>query len=93
MYYTAGLSRQISKVDGSIIWKRRGRTRRGNAIVLEFVILVAAMRSRKLMLAAEILFAMLAFKRQEIDEAAVLSGTLVSDREESGRRCRSRSHG
>jgi hypothetical protein len=61
--------------------------------VLEFIILVATVRGRKPMLVAELLFAMLAFERQEIDEAAVLSGTLMANREESGRRCRSRSHG
>ena len=39
------------------------------------------------MFAAELLFAMLAVERQEIDEVAVLSGALVSDGEEFFRLC------
>ena len=46
------------------------------------VVFIALVRSGKIMLATELLVAMLAFERQEIDEVAVLSGTLVSNGEE-----------
>ena len=46
------------------------------------VVFIALVRSGQIMLATELLVAMLAFERQEIDEVAVLSGTLVSNREE-----------
>ena len=47
------------------------------------VILVALVGGGKVMIATELMFTMLAFERQEIDEVAVLGGTLVSNREES----------
>ena len=46
------------------------------------VVFIALVRSGQIMLATELLVAMLAFERQEIDEVAVLSGTLVSNCEE-----------
>jgi hypothetical protein len=55
--------------------------------VLAFVILVALVGGGEVMFAAELLFAMLAVERQEIDEVAVLSGALVSDSEEFFRLC------
>ena len=58
-----------------------------------FVILVTFVGSGEVMLATELVLAMLAFERQEIDEAAVLSGTLVSNGEESGRRFGGSRHG
>lgn len=61
--------------------------------MLVFVILVALVGSGEVMLATELLFAMLAFEREEIDEAAVLSGALVANCEESSRRFRGCSHG
>lgn len=60
--------------------------------MLEFVILVAFVGSREVMVATELSLAMLAFERQEIDEVAVLSRTLVSDGEEPSRQFRRRSH-
>ena len=45
------------------------------------------------MLATELLFAVLACERQEIDEITVLRGALVSDCEKSGRRFRGCDHG
>jgi hypothetical protein len=54
--------------------------------MLELIVVGTFVGSGKVVLAAELLFAVLAFERQEIDEAAVLSGTLVSDGEESSRR-------
>lgn len=63
----------------------RGLTGRCYTIVFTFVILVAVMRSGEVMLATELLVAMLAFEREEVDEAAVLGGTLVPDCEESTR--------
>ena len=60
--------------------------------MLEFVILVAFVGGGEVMVAAELSLAMLAFERQEIDEVAVLSRTLVPDGEESSRQFRSRSH-
>lgn len=44
-----------------------------HTIVLAFVILVAFVGSGEVMVATELLFAMLTFERQEIDEVAVLS--------------------
>jgi len=61
--------------------------------VLAFVILVALVGSGEVMLATELLFAMLAFEREEINEATVLSGALVANCEESSRRFRGCSHG
>jgi len=61
--------------------------------MLKFVVLVALVGCGEIMVATELLFAMLAFERQEIDEAAVLSGALVSDGEESSRRFGCCSHG
>ena len=46
------------------------------------VVFIALVRGGQIMLATELLVAMLAFERQEIDEVAVLSGTLVSNCEE-----------
>ena len=46
------------------------------------VVFIALVRSGQIMLATELLVAMLAFERQEIDEVAVLSRTLVSNCEE-----------
>ena len=57
------------------------------------VVFIALVRSGKIMLATELLVAMLAFERQEIDEVAVLSGTLVSNGEEPSRRLRGCGHG
>ena len=51
--------------------------------MLTFIILVALVGSGEVVLATELLFAMLAFKGEEIDEAAVLSGALVPNCEES----------
>lgn len=42
------------------------------------------MGTGELVLVTELLFAVAAFEGQEIDEATVLSGALVSDGEESG---------
>jgi hypothetical protein len=68
---------------------RRGEelTRWRHTIVLVFVILVALVGGGKVMFATEIVFAMLAFEGQEIDEVAVLSGALVPDGEECSRVC------
>ena len=51
-----------------------------------FVVLVALVGSGEVMLATELVLAMLAFERQKIDDIAVLSGALVSNGEESRRR-------
>ena len=69
-----------------------GLTRWCHTIMLTFVILVALVGSREVMLATELLFAMLTFEGQEIDETAVLSGALVSDCEKPGRRFRGCGH-
>lgn len=61
--------------------------------MFEFIVLGTVVRGRNLVLAAELLFAMATLVRQKVDEIAVLSGTLVSDCEEPGRRFRSCSHG
>lgn len=50
--------------------------------MLELIVLLALVRCGKVVLATELPFTMLAFERQEIDEATVLGGTLVSDVEE-----------
>jgi len=47
-------------------------TRWGNAVVLAFVILLAFVGSGKVMLATELVVAMLTLERQEIDGVAVL---------------------
>jgi len=60
--------------------------------VLVLVILVAFVGSGKVMLATELVFAMLTLERQEIDEVAVLSGALVSNGEEPSRRFRGAGH-
>jgi len=61
--------------------------------MLMFVILVALVGSGEVVLATELVFTMLAFKREEINEVAVLSGALVPDCEESSRRFRGWGHG
>lgn len=61
--------------------------------MFELIILGTVVRGRSPVLAAELLFAMLTFVRQKVDEVAVLSGTLMSDCEELGCRFRSCSHG
>lgn len=48
-----------------------------------FIVLAALVGSGEVMLAAELLFAMLTFEGQEVDEAAVLGGALVSNGEEA----------
>ena len=48
-------------------------TRRSDAIVLAFVVFLAFVGSGKVMLATELVLAMLAPERQEVDEVAVLS--------------------
>ena len=60
-------------------------TGRCHTIVFTFVILGAVVGSREVMLATELLLAMLAFEREEIDKVAVLGRTLVPDCEESTR--------
>jgi hypothetical protein len=78
-------------------WRRDRRceelTRWGHTIVLKFIVLVTLVGCGKIMLATELLLAMLTFERQEIDEAAVLSGALVSNGEESSRRFGGCRHG
>ena len=59
-------------------------TRGGHTIMLELIVLGALVGSGKIVLATELVFAVLAFERQEIDEVTELSGTLVSYGEESG---------
>ena len=71
----------------------RGLTRWGHTIVFEFIILGTVVGGRNPVLAAKLLFTMLTFVRQKVDEVAVLSGALVSDREEPSRRFRCCSHG
>ena len=61
--------------------------------MLELIVLATVVRSGKVVLATELLFAVLAFERQEVDEIAVLSGTLVSNGEEPSRRLRCCGHG
>ena len=58
-----------------------------------FVVLAALVGGGEVMLATEVLFAVLAFEGQEIDEAAVLGGALVSNGEESSRRFGGGRHG
>lgn len=74
---------RISKLAGG--QNKEEPTGRGHAIVLELIVLGAVVGSGEKVLPAELEFAVLAFERQEIDEAAVLSGTLVSNVEEPGR--------
>ena len=60
--------------------------------MLELIVLATVVRSGKIVLATELLFAVLAFERQEVDEIAVLSGTLVSNGEKPSRRLRGCGH-
>ena len=66
--------KRISKPGGDIgIQVGEGLTGWGNTIMLALVILLALVGGRKVMLATELVFAMLTFERQEIDKVAVLS--------------------
>ena len=53
--------------------------------MLTLVVLATLVGSGEVMLATELLFAMVTFERQEIDEVAVLGGALVSNGEEFSR--------
>lgn len=61
--------------------------------MLALVILLTFVGGRKVMLATELVFAMLTLERQEIDEVAVLSRALVSNGEEPSRRFGGGGHG
>jgi hypothetical protein len=63
-------------------------TRRGYPVVFGLIVLATLVSGRQIVLSTELLFAVLTFEREEIDETTVFSAALMPDSQENAVICR-----